>query len=197
MISLNLQIFMRSFRHMIALAIIVLSVASVNAHAQAAKGQKEFAISGDIFVPVKNTQSTTGLVSFDISRYFTRRVQAGLGSTFNFFADTTENYSSTGVVTGTTTKLAVTSDPNVFVRYNFIKPKNPFAPYVGIEAGTSIQSDGNTSQFQDNFYIRPNVGLKYYFSKRAAFDWNGGYQAVVKDSSNGTADFRVGISVLF
>ena len=189
--------FTRSFRNVIVLAIIMLIFSGLNAHAQAVKGQEEFSISGDLFVPVKNTPSTTGLVSFDISRYFTRRVQAGVGSTFNFFGDTTDNYNSSGVITGTTTKLAVTSDPNVFVRYNFIKPKNPFAPYLGLEAGTSIQSDGNTSQFQDNFYIRPNVGLKYYFSKRAAFDWNAGYQSVVKDSSNGTADFRVGISVLF
>ena len=195
--SLNLNRPFRSFRCQIALAIMMFTLAGLNAHAQAAKGQEEFSISGDLFVPVKNTPGTTGLVSFDISRYFTRRVQVGVGSTFNFFGDTTDNYNSSGVITGTTTKLAVTSDPNVFVRYNFIKPKNPFAPYVGVEAGTSIQSDGNTSQFQDNFYIRPNVGLKYYFSKRAAFDWNAGYQAVVKDSSNGTADFRVGISVLF
>ena len=132
--------FTRSFRNVIVLAIIMLIFSGLNAHAQAVKGQEEFSISGDLFVPVKNTPSTTGLVSFDISRYFTRRVQAGVGSTFNFFGDTTDNYNSTGVITGTTTKLAVTSDPNVFVRYNFItlrirslptwasKPARAFSP---------------------------------------------------------------------
>lgn len=169
---------------------------ATDAKAQAAKGEQEFSISGDIFIPVKDTQGTTGLVSGNLSHYFTRRFQAGIGGTFNFFADTQDVYDSKGNIAGTKSVLAVTSDPQLFFRYNFPHEKSPTVPYVGLEAGTSIQSDGNTTQFQDNFYMRPNIGFKYYFSKRAAFDWNTGYQAVVKDSSNGTMDFRMGISVL-
>ena len=166
--------------------------------AQAAKGQKELSLSGDIFVPVQATATSTGLVAFDISKYFTRTSQAGIGSSFTLFGDSQPVYNSKNVQTGTQNVLAVISDPHVFYRYNFSRGEEyPMVPYLGVEAGTSIQSDGNTTQLQDNFYARPHVGFKYYFSKRAAFDLNGGYQAVLKNSSNGTIDTRFGISMLF
>jgi hypothetical protein len=71
-----------------------LTLAPFNTRAQAAEGREEFSISGDLFVPIKDTPETTRLASLDISRDFTGRIQVGVGSTFNFFGDTAFEYAN-------------------------------------------------------------------------------------------------------
>jgi outer membrane protein W len=137
------------------------------ASAQAKRGDKEIQVAGNVFSVLSSGSSmTNGQFQFGIGYFLSDRFELAF----------TPILSITGSrqTFGSTSAASVTADLGVSTKGQFFfgGAESKVKPYVG---GTFIVQSFKTStggSIADNTYIGSNVGVKNYFTQRAALDMN-------------------------
>jgi hypothetical protein len=183
------------------------------AYSQAQKGDQEILVSGIFFVQsgdYGNSATISGNLSYGI--FVTDTLQIGAGPTISYsyndygdaFSDYSDifDYEDLGLE-----EHDLTVDLNLFLRQHFLKEGSRAVYYVGGEVylrdifASNKSSDSSLSlpgsSFAERVYLRPAVGLKYYFLERAAFDVNIGYGFGLKKGVGAMFSGTFGVSFIF
>lgn len=162
--------------------------------AQQQRGDFEAQLTGFYFTTVGSDLSLSmGTIQGKLGYFFTDHFELGFGPTFTVSTISTPviNY-QTGTFT-TESKTETDFGTTVFFVYSFLTKKARTVPYFG--AQYYKQSFKNTD---DKGSVGVNAGIKYYFTRRAAFDLAGNYLfSLNKDESGGILLFSFGLSYLF
>ncbi len=170
-----------------------------SAAAQAKSGDNEILTFGNV-ISILSTDftSTTGQFTFNIGRFVSDHTQIGGGPTISISSTTTPASTTASVVGGrlvtTTIPSSTTVDASVgangFLRQYFGSTK--VQPYVGAEAFFQNFEDS------ESLFLNGIVGVKNYFSERAALDFKGAFGFNAKHAAEiQILQFSVGITVLF
>lgn len=176
---------MKKFVWLSFCVLLVLALLPQPAAAQAEKGDKEVIFNAFVFhiKPDAGSWFSTGTVLGSLGYYFTNKWQGGGGANVSI---------SGGAGTGT----EVTFGFNGFVRYNFSTEGRKTVPYVGFDYFMFDADEPTNLSF-----FRPNAGVKYFFARNVALDFNGGYSRnFFADSTFGklhAIDYRAGIAYVF
>jgi hypothetical protein len=161
--------------------------------AQSEKGDNEILINGSYNIYAsssgeKTTWTTYINAIFNYGIFVTKSLEIGGGPAIS--------YASTGL--GSDASVAV--NLNLFTRLYFPKEGSKTIFYIGVEGKLmNIFEDvsGPSASIFDRAYIKPLVGLKYYFVKNAAFDINAGYGFCLSAFGDGLIDGTFGVSIIF
>lgn len=160
--------------------ILLLGLFAIPVFAQQEKGDKELQLQALIQVQFGDFKAAKGDIFVNLGYFFTDRQEAGIGTNVG--------------ISGSSDDINFGVGLTAFYRYHFARKKGNLQPYVGID----LFADDLTHKMRvDRLYVRPNIGVKYFFKKNAAFDINSGYGFAVKDAGNGIADTRLGLSYIF
>jgi hypothetical protein len=164
----------------LALGALLILWSALPASAQAAKGDKEILLHGDVTGRFGGDaeSATTGTVAAGLGYYFTNRVEL-FGS-----VDLSINHQGTA---GTSADAGF----GTAFRYNISQPDVKLVPYVGLEY--SLNSMRNP---KDSSFIEPNGGVKYYIRRNVAFDVNASYGHALFSSGGGSV-IRESVGLVF
>lgn len=160
--------------------ILLLGLFTIPVFAQQEKGDKELQLQGLIQVQFGDSKAAAGDLFINFGYFFTDRQEAGIGTNVG--------------ISGSSDNVDFQAGLTAFYRYHFARKKGNLQPYVGVDF---FAFDLTSAARTDLIYVRPNIGVKYFFKKNAAFDINSGYGFAVKDAGNGIADTRLGLSYIF
>lgn len=152
-------------------------------YAQAEKGDKEILINGFLFAQTGEYGFASITTFFNYGVFLTDSLQVGGGPSVTLSHMGGSDYFESE------TELSISL--NAFVRKYFIKEGSKTAFYAGGEGYYyDVFREGSL------LYLRPFVGLKYYFLKKAAFDANIGYGFGLKKGGGGMFSGTFGISII-
>ena len=158
---------------------VMLSWSATSAFAQAAEGDKEVLLDGNVtsaFGGNTGTAVTAGSLSAGLGYYFTERVE--------LFGSVSLSISKQALA-GT----SVDAGTGVSFRYNFTQPGVKTVPYVGFAYALN-----SVRQPKDSSLVEPNAGLKYYLRPKVAFDINVSYgHALFSNAGGNVISERVGL----
>ncbi|MGH9861860.1 MAG: hypothetical protein ACRD35_00385 [Candidatus Acidiferrales bacterium] len=165
-----------------------LSLAALPAAAQAEKGDKEVLVNGTFTRFWDGEAFNFGIIAVNLGYYATDHVQVGAGMNFIIL---------TGGASGGGGSISETNVGfNALIRYNFSTEGRKAVPYVGAEYFMFTHHEPVNLSF-----IRGHAGVKYFFTRNVAIDFNAGYaRNVFADSAFGkvhVVDTRVGIAYVF
>ncbi len=177
--------------------IVFTCVLTSSTYAQQQKGDVEAQLAGFYFTTI-GTDFTlaSGSIQTKLGYYFTDNFEFGVGPTLTITTVTTPTYTvnpTTGAVTvKNETKTEADGGMTAFFVFSFLT-NTKTVPYFGAQYyKTSFK---NTD---DKGNLGVNAGVKFFFTRRAAFDFGGNYLfSLNKDSEGGLLLFAFGLSVLF
>ncbi len=167
-----------------ALLALALLVTVVPAAAQQQRGDVELQFQGYYFTTVGTDVTLgSGNLAAKIGPYITDNLQIGIGPTLSittFSASTGESETKT------------TFGSTAFLVYSFLMRNAKAVPYLGAQYFKSDFSDSD-----DKGSVGVNAGLKYFFTKKAAFDISGNYLFTLNtEQQGGVLLFAFGLSFL-
>jgi len=178
--------------------VLCLALVAVPALSQQQKGDVELQFQGYYFTTIgSDLQFGSGTISGKIGPYITDNLQIGIGPTLTITTMTTTEYvpGTAPYYTPTTkeeTKTTTTFGSTAFFVYSFLTRNAKLVPYFGAQYFKQDFSDS-----EDKGSVGVNLGVKYYFAKKAAFDLSGNYLFTLnKDQEGGMLFFAVGLSFL-
>ncbi len=170
-----------------------LVLVAVNGFGQQQRGDVELQFQGSYFTTVGSDFTFgSGNISAKIGPYITDGLQIGIGPTLSITTTTTSTMNMTTFKEETSSNTTTTFGSTAFLVYSFLMRGAKAVPYIGAEYFKSDFSDSN-----DKGSVGINVGLKYYFAKKTAFDVSGNYLFTLnQDQKGGILLFAVGLSFL-
>jgi hypothetical protein len=169
--------------------IFALVLIAASGFGQQQRGDVELQFQGSYFRTV-GTDFTfgSGNISGKIGPYITDGLQIGIGPTLSITTTSSFNQTTLKEESNTTTTFGSTA----FVVYSILLRGAKAVPYIGAQYFKSDFSNGD-----DKGSVGINVGMKYYFAKKTAFDVSGNYLFTLNDNSQGGIIlFAVGLSFL-
>jgi hypothetical protein len=175
---------------------LILILSAVTAYGQQQKGDLELQFLGSYYrtVGVEGYTFGSGNISAKIGPYITDNIQIGLGPnlTISHSSYTTFNYSTMKEEEVTETNTMFGS--YAFVVYSFLTRGAKLVPYLGAQY---FKQDFNKPLSEEPGSLGFNLGAKYFFAKKAAFDIQGSYMFDMnKDAQGGFMLFAFGLSFL-
>lgn len=170
-----------------------LAVLAVPALSQQQKGDVELQFQGYYFTTV-GTEFTfgSGTLSGKIGPYITDNLQVGIGPTLTITTSTDYSMDPITFAVKSESKTTTTFGSTAFFVYSFLTRNAKLVPYIGAQYFKQDFSDSD-----DKGSVGVNLGAKYYFAKKAAFDVSGNYLFTLnKDEEGGMLYFAVGLSFL-
>jgi hypothetical protein len=154
-------------------------------YAQAEKGDKEILINGYLFAQTGEFGFASITTFFNYGVFFTDSLQVGGGPSITY----TQMAAIEGFEDSGGGELSI--NLNAFVRKYFLKEGSKTVFYAG---GEGFYYDA----FREGslLYLRPFVGLKYYFMQKVAFDANLGYGFGLKKDGGGMFSGTFGVSII-
>ncbi len=175
---------------------LIFTLATVTAYGQQQKGDLELQFLGSYYrtVGIDGYSSGSGNISAKIGPYITDNFQIGLGpnltishssyTTYNFATRKEEEVTETNTTFGT----------YAFVVYSFLTRGAKLVPYLGAQY---FKQDFNKPWSEEPGSLGFNLGAKYFFAKKAAFDIQGSYMFDMNtDAQGGFMLFAFGLSFL-
>jgi len=192
-------------RLLAATVCVVLVVLVVPGYGQQQAGDFELQFLGSYYrtVGVEGYTMGSGNISAKIGPYITDNIQIGLGPNLTISHSTyTQTDYSYNPQTGrlTTTEEEVTETNTVFgtyafLVYSFLSRSGKLVPYLGAQY---FKNDFNKPFSEEPGSLGFSGGVKYFFTKKAAIDFQGNYLFDMnKDAQGGYMLFAAGISFLF
>lgn len=177
---------MKSLCLCLVLCAVVLSVPAV---AQQQKGDVELQFQGYYFRTVGTELSFgSGNLAGKIGPYITDWLQVGIGPTLSITTSTSFDPTTFEKTSETTTTFGSTA----FVVASFLTRGAKAVPYIGAQYFKQ-----NFDDSEDKGSVGVNAGVKFYFSKKAAFDISGNYLFTLNENQEGgMLYFAVGLSFL-
>lgn len=165
----------------VAFALAFISAAlTMPAFAQQEKGDKEVALNGFVDVPHSDPSSVLGDVTVRLGYYIKPNTLIGIDSTTFIQKSGQDEF------------------VDVFYRHLFHTHSGKLYPFLGASAGENLLHDGGTNS---NLLAKGEVGLKFYLSRRFAFEtaYNFQYVHVPGQSFSESSDSVIvfGFSYLF
>lgn len=181
------------------LSVLVLMCAGT-AFGQQEKGDVELQLVGSYFRTVGTDFSFgSGTVSGRIGYYFTNNFELGAGPTLTI-TTTTSPQTLAGfdpvtfqpIYSGGGSETKTTFGSYIFFVYSFLTKNAKLVPYLGAQYFKQDFSDS-----EDKGSVGINGGVKYFFTKKVAFDLAGNYLwSLTKDAKGGLILITVGLSFL-
>jgi hypothetical protein len=170
-----------------------LAVLAVPALSQQQKGDVELQFQGYYFTTVGTESSIgSGTLSAKIGPYITNNLQVGIGPTLTVTTVPEFSIDPVTLQTKTESKTTTTFGSTAFFVYSFLTRNAKLVPYFGAQYFKQDFSDSD-----DNGSVGVNLGAKYYFAKKAAFDVSGNYLFTLNpDAEGGILYFAIGLSFL-
>lgn len=170
-----------------------LTVLAVPALSQQQKGDVELQFQGYYFTTVGTEASIgSGTLSAKIGPYITDNLQVGIGPTLTVTTAPEFSIDPVTFQTKTESKTTTTFGSTAFFVYSFLTRNAKLVPYFGAQYFKQDFSDSD-----DNGSVGVNLGAKYYFAKKAAFDVSGNYLFTLNpDAEGGILYFAIGLSFL-
>lgn len=181
---------MKSLFLCLVLCAVVLSVPAV---AQQQKGDVELQFQGYYFRTVgSDLEFGSGNLAGKIGPYLTDWLQVGIGPTLSITTMTTQNFNTTTMQLEKSSETTTTFGSTMFIVASFLTRGAKAVPYVGAQYFKQDFSDS-----EDKGSVGVNAGVKFYFSKKAAFDVSGNYLFTLNEGQEGgMLYFAVGLSFL-
>jgi hypothetical protein len=168
---------------------------STYAFSQAVKGDQEILVNGSFYGKTGDTGffSLTGVFNYGVFVTDTLQVGGGPSITYTYY-----NYSN-DYYFGDSSDSDLTVNLNFFIRQHFLKQGSKTVFYAGgeiyiFDAFASKEDSGMS--FSEKLYLKPLIGLKYYFAQKAAFDINVGYGFGLKKGTGGVITGTFGVSII-
>ncbi len=175
-----------------------LALIAAPALSQQQKGDVELQFQGYYFTTVGSDMTFgMGTITGKIGPYLTDNLQIGIGPTLSITTMTSVDYQVGPPPTYTPimkveTKTTTTIGSTAFFVYSFLTRNAKLVPYFGAQYFKQDFSDSD-----DKGSVGVNLGVKYYFAKKAAFDLSGNYLFTLNpDEEGGMLYFAVGLSFL-
>ncbi len=161
----------------------VFVVGSNFTYAQAEKGDKEILVNGYLFAQTGEYGFASITTFFNYGVFLTNSLQIGGGPSLTF------SHFGGGEYVESENDLSI--NLNAFVRKYFLRDGSKTVFYAG---GEGFYYDA----FREGslLYLRPFVGLKYYFLTKAAFDANLGYGFGLKKGGGSMLSGTFGVSII-
>lgn len=175
------------------LAVLAAALIAVPASAQQQRGDVELQFQGYYFTTVGTEFSFgSGTLSAKIGPYLTDNLQIGIGPTLTITTMTESSFDPATLQMKQESKTTTTFGSTAFFVYSFLMRNAKAVPYFGAQY---FKSD--FSNTDDKGSVGVNLGLKYYFARKAAFDISGNYLFTLNtDQEGGILLFAVGLSFL-
>ena len=163
--------------------IVVLLFAPSMLLAQQQQGDLELGFQGFYFADTEGFFSL-GTIQGKIGQFFTDNLEVGISPSLSI----------TTISTGTgDSETSSTFGAGAFLTYSFLSENATTVPYFG---GQYYKSD--FSDDEDSGSAGINAGVKFYFTKKAAFDISGNYLfSLNENAEGGLILFSFGLSFLF
>ena len=163
--------------------IVVLLFAPSMLLAQQQQGDLELGFQGFYFADTEGFFSS-GTIQGKVGQFFTDNLEVGISPSLSI----------TTISTGTgDSETSSTFGAGAFLTYSFLSENATTVPYFG---GQYYKSD--FSDDEDSGSAGINAGVKFYFTKKAAFDISGNYLfSLNENAEGGLILFSFGLSFLF
>jgi hypothetical protein len=173
--------------------VLCLAVITMPAYSQQQKGDVELQFQGYYFTTIGQEFSFgSGNLAAKIGPYLTDNLQVGIGPTLSITTTSTPTFNPVTMKLESESKTTTTFGSTLFFVYSFLSRNAKLVPYFG---ANYFKQDFSNSD--DKGSVGINLGAKYYFAKKAAFDVSGNYLFTLnKDQQGGMLYFAVGISFL-
>jgi hypothetical protein len=174
--------------------ILTISVLTSSANAQQQQGDFEAQLAG-YYVTVVGTDLSFGMGSIQtkLGYYFTDWFEFGLGPTWTITTTSTFDHSDPN--TGQPVYKSLTEGDfgtTAFMQFSFLTSSRTVPYFGGQYYKQSFRND------EDNGAVGLSAGIKFFFTKKAAFDVGGNYLfSLNKDTEGGLLLFAFGLSFLF
>jgi hypothetical protein len=180
-------------KSLIMCVVLCLAVIAMPAYSQQQRGDVELQFQGYYFTTVGQEFSFgSGNLAAKIGPYLTDNLQVGIGPTLSITTITTATFNPTTLSIDKESNTTTTFGSTLFFVYSFLSRNGKLVPYFGANYFKQDFSDS-----EDKGSVGVNLGAKYYFAKKAAFDVSGNYLFTLnKDQEGGMLYFAVGISFL-
>jgi hypothetical protein len=181
---------MKSLCLCLVLCAVVLSVPAV---AQQQKGDVELQFQGYYFRTIgTDFEFGSGNLAGKIGPYITDWLQIGIGPTLSITTTTSSTVNPTTFEIDKTSETTTTFGSTAFIVASILTRGAKAVPYFGAQYFKQDFSDD-----KDKGSVGFNAGVKFYFSKKAAFDVSGNYLFTLNtDEQGGMLYFAVGLSFL-
>ncbi len=181
---------MKSLFLCLALCAVVFATPAV---AQQQKGDVELQFQGYYFRSVgSDLEFGMGNIAGKIGPYITDWLQVGVGPTLSITTTSTTTFNPTTFQVSKSSETTTTFGSTAFLVASLLTRGAKAVPYVG--AQYFKQDFSNTD---DKGSVGINAGVKYFFSKKAAFDVSGNYLFTLNsEEKGGMLYFAVGLSFL-
>lgn len=167
-----------------ALALLfLLQAAPASVQAQQAQGDVELQFSGSLLSTMgqEGRSFTSGMIQTKVGYFVTDRLELGAFPSFLV------NRVRVGDQTATDTRFGM----GIFSTYSFLAEDAVTVPYVGAQAYRIDLTDDD-----ERGWVGGNAGLKFYISRRTAFDVGGNVLLGLGDAGGTLVLFQVGLSFL-
>lgn len=187
-----------STRYIVLFFFLMLMVGTVNAQQEA--GDSELQLAGSFLAStgVPNVSFSSAILQTKIGKFFTDNFEIGIVPSLQWTrtAFTTTQFSFVGgrLVTSEVEEVneETTFGGGAFLTYSFLTSGATTVPYFGAQYYKQSFKDS-----EDNGSVGANVGMKFFFTKKAAFDVSGNYLfSLNKDAEGGLILITFGMSFL-
>jgi hypothetical protein len=175
---------------------VILILCTLPVYGQQQKGDLELQFLGSYYRTVGVTGMTfgSGNISAKIGPYVTDNFQIGLGPNLTISHSTTPGFDYTTGKETEVSEVTTTFGTYAFVVYSFLTKGAKLVPYLGAQY---FKQDFNKPWSEEPGSLGFNLGAKYFFAKKAAFDIQGSYMFDMnKDAQGGFMLFAFGLSFL-
>jgi hypothetical protein len=166
---------------------LVLALVALPAEAQQEQGDVELQFNGSILTTVgqEGRTFTSGIFQFKGGYFVTDRVELGAFPSVVFQRTRVEE--GWEGETESATKLGM----GVFANYSFLAEDAVTVPYVGLQGYRIDLTDED-----ETGWVGLNAGMRFYFSRRTAFDVGGNVLMGLGDAGGALVLFQMGLSFL-
>jgi hypothetical protein len=175
---------------------LIFALAGVTAYGQQQKGDLELQFLGSYYrtVGVEGYTFGSGNISGKIGPYITDNFQIGLGPSLTISHNSYKTFNSTTMKEEEVSETNTSFGTYAFVVYSFLTRGAKLVPYLGAQY---FKQDFNKPWSEEPGSLGFNLGVKYFFAKKAAFDIQGSYMFDMnKDAEGGFMLFAFGLSFL-
>ncbi len=185
-------------RFIVVFFLLALMVGTLNAQQEA--GDLELQLAGSFLASsgVPNASFSAAILQTKIGKFFTDNLEIGIVPSLQWTRTsyTTTQYSFVGgrFVTSEVEEVNdnTTFGGGAFFVYSFLTSGATTVPYFGAQYYKQSFKDS-----EDNGSVGANVGMKFFFTKKAAFDVSGNYLfSLNKDAEGGLILITFGMSFL-
>lgn len=182
------------FKTVRLLSLLLTMLLATAAVAQQQRGDFEAQLTGFYFTSVGNDLGVSfGTIQGKLGYFFTDHFEFGVGPTFTVLTSSSQVFNPQTFVTTSESKTETDFGTTVFFVYSFLTKKAKAVPYFG--AQYYKQSFKNTD---DKGNVGVNAGIKFFFTRKAAFDVAGNYLFSLNEhEEGGLLYFSLGLSYLF